>query len=72
MARWHHQCNGPELGQTSEDEEGQRDLPCCSPWGHKELGMCGRLNKKRIKLGKCRVEGHGITIQHDSFKTSPY
>ena len=43
MARWHHQCNGPELGQTSEDGEGQRDLACCSPWGHKELEMTGQV-----------------------------
>ena len=34
--RWldgHHQCNGHELGQTSEDGEGQRGMVCCSPWG---------------------------------------
>ena len=23
MARWHHQCNGHELGQTSGDDEEQ-------------------------------------------------
>ena len=24
MARWHYQCNGHDLGQTSGDGEGQR------------------------------------------------
>ena len=41
MAGWYHQCNGHELGQTSEDGEGQRGLACCSPWGHKELDGTG-------------------------------
>ena len=35
MAGWHHRCNEYELGQTPEDGEGQGDLACCSPWGHK-------------------------------------
>ena len=42
MAGWHHQCNGHELGQTTGDGEGQRDLACCSPWGYKELDMTER------------------------------
>ena len=37
MARWHHQSNGHELGQTSGDGEGQGGLACCSPPGPKEL-----------------------------------
>ena len=44
MVGWHHRLNGHELGQTSEDDEGQRGLVCCSPWGHKELDMTGQLN----------------------------
>ena len=44
MAEWHHQCNEHELGRTPGDGEGQGSLMCCSPWGHKELGMTGRLN----------------------------
>ena len=28
VAGWHHQCNGHELGQTSEDGEGQGGLAC--------------------------------------------
>ena len=41
---WHHQANGPELGQTLRDGEGQGDLVCCSPWGHKESDMTEWLN----------------------------
>ena len=37
MAREHHQLNGHEFEQTSEDSGGQRSLACYSSWGHKEL-----------------------------------
>ena len=29
--------NGPKIGRTLGDGEGQGGLGCCSPWGHKEL-----------------------------------
>ena len=45
MVGWHHQFNGHELRQTPGDGEGQGDLACCSPWGHKELDTTGWLNK---------------------------
>ena len=44
MFGWHHWFNGHELGQTPGDGEGQGGLPCCSPWGHKELDMTWWLN----------------------------
>ena len=44
MARWHHRCNGHELGQTSGGGEGQGGLVRCSPWGRKESDMTGWLN----------------------------
>ena len=44
MAGWHHGCDGHKLGQTSGEGEGQEGLLCCSPWGHKESDMTGRLN----------------------------
>ena len=37
MVRYHHQLNGYEFEQTWRESEGQRDLVCCSLWGHKEL-----------------------------------
>ena len=36
MVGWYHRFNGYDLGQTSEDGEGQGSLVCCSPWGLKE------------------------------------
>jgi len=41
MAGWHDLCNGHELGQTSEDGEGQGGLVCCSAWSCKESDMTG-------------------------------
>ena len=32
---WHHQLNGHEFEQTRGDGEGQGNLACCSPWGHR-------------------------------------
>ena len=31
--------NEHEFEQTLGDNEGQRSLVCCSPWGHKEFDM---------------------------------
>ena len=47
MAGWNPQCNGHELEQTFGDGEGQGGLACCSPWGHKELGMTEQLNNNK-------------------------
>ena len=35
MVGWHHRLNGREFEQTLGDGEGQGNLVCCSPWGHK-------------------------------------
>ena len=37
MAGWHQRLSGQEFAQTPGDSEGQGNLLCCSPWGHKEL-----------------------------------
>ena len=37
MAAWDNRLNGHEFEQTLGDDERQRSLACCSPWGHKEL-----------------------------------
>ena len=52
MVGWHHRLNGHELGQTPRDSEGQGDLACCSPWGHKELGRAWWLNNTDRVRGK--------------------
>ena len=36
MLEWHHWFNGHEFEQTPRDSEGQRNLACHSPWGHKK------------------------------------
>ena len=33
---WHHQINGNAFELTVRDSEGQGNLTCDSPWGHKE------------------------------------
>ena len=32
---WHHQLNGHESKKTLGDSEGQGNLVCCNPWGHR-------------------------------------
>ena len=39
MVGWHYQLSGHEFEQAPGDDEGQRSLACCSPWGHKETDM---------------------------------
>ena len=36
--------NDMNLIKTPGDSDGQVSLACCSPWGHRELGMTERLN----------------------------
>ena len=39
MVGWHHWFDGHEFEQALGIGDGQGSLPCCSPWGHKELDM---------------------------------
>ena len=39
MVRQHHWLNGHESEQTPGNSEGQGNLLCCRPWGHKESDM---------------------------------
>ena len=39
MVGWHHQLNGHEFEQAPRDSEGQGNLACCGPWGHKDSDM---------------------------------
>ena len=39
MVGWHHLHNRHELEQALGVGDGQRSLACCSPVGHKQLGM---------------------------------
>ena len=46
---WLHRFNGHDLGQAPRDGEGQGDLACCSPWGHKESDMTWWLNNNKAR-----------------------
>ena len=35
MVGWPHRLTQHESEQAPGDDEGQRRLACCSPWGHK-------------------------------------
>ena len=35
MVEWHHRLNGHKFEQAPEVTDGQGNLACCSPWGHK-------------------------------------
>ena len=39
MVGWHHPLAGQEFEQALGDGGGQGGLACCSPWGHRELGI---------------------------------
>ena len=44
MVGWHHQLKECEFEQALGGGEGQEDLVCCSPWGHKESDTTEQLN----------------------------
>ena len=50
MAGWYHWCNGHALGETLEDGEGQGNLVCCSPWGHRTSNTTWWLNNNNIPV----------------------
>ena len=39
MLGWYHQLNRHEFEQAPRDGEGQGNLVCCSPLGHKESDL---------------------------------
>ena len=41
---WHHRLNRYQFMDKLAVRDGQGDLACCSPWGHKESDMIERLN----------------------------
>ena len=44
MVGWHHRLNGHEFEQALGVADGQGNLACFSPWGHKESDMTEQLN----------------------------
>ena len=62
MAGWHHRLNGQEFEQAPGNGEGQGNLACCSPWGHKESDTTERLNNSKIPFIKLIIWFHKILI----------
>ena len=63
MAGWHHRHSGYELVKIQGRGKRLGGLEYCSPWGHKESDMIGRLNsdnngnltiKISIRVEKCQ------------------
>ena len=51
MVGWYQLLNGLEFKQTLGDGEGQGNLACGSPWGHKESEMTEQLSyNKNAKI----------------------
>ena len=49
MVGWHHRLNGHEFEQAPGVGDGQGNLVCYSPWGHKESDTTERLNWRALK-----------------------
>ena len=49
MVKWHHRLKGHEFEQALGVGDEQGSLACCSPCGHKELGMTEGLNCSELK-----------------------
>ena len=65
MVRQYHRLNGHELEQSLGDSRGQGSLVCCSPWGHKELGMTQQLNNNKVEFTQKAEEN--LTVFHRVF-----
>ena len=63
MVGRHHQLNGLEFEQTSEDGERQGNLTCCSLWDRKESDTTEQLNNnKKLFLKKTCTFSHGLSL----------
>ena len=49
MVGWHHWLKGHEFEQAPGVGDGQGNLVCCSPWGHKELDTTERLKWTKLR-----------------------
>ena len=55
MIGWHHQLSGREFEEALGDE-GQGNLACCSPWGHKESDMTEQLNNSILVVSPVHMD----------------
>ena len=62
MVGWYQQLDGHEFEQALGDSEGQRNLACCSLWGHKESVMTEQLSTAQHSIFNFRCftfDSHG-------------
>ena len=53
LVGWHHRLNGHDFQQALGVGDGQGNLMCCSPWGHKELDTTERLKLTELIYKIC-------------------
>ena len=58
MVGWHHRLNGHEFEQAPGDGEGQGNLACCSPWGHRESDTTEWLHNNNDNQQENESRGH--------------
>ena len=63
MVEWHHQLTGHECEPTLGDGEGQGNLACCSPWGHKESVGHDLVTEKQQQQLKLTQHCKAIVVQ---------
>ena len=61
MVRQHLLLNGHEYEQIPGDSEGQENLVCCSPWGHKNSDTTQQLSNNN-KLSPVNAGGMRETM----------
>ena len=54
---WHHQLDGHEFEQAPGVGDGQGNLACYSPWGHKDLDMTEQLNWTDSSMNPLPMDG---------------
>ena len=63
MIGWHHQLDEHEFEQALGGGDGQGNLACCIPWGHKELDTTERLNWTELSEGHPSVSQYVLFVQ---------
>ena len=54
MVGWHYWLKGHEFGHAPGVGDGQGNLACCSPWGHKESDWATELNWTEMKANQTK------------------
>ena len=60
MVGWRHWLNTHEFEQTLGDGDGQGNLSCCSPWGHKEINITEKSVQFSCSVVSDLLRHHGL------------